>query len=129
MDVTDGTTASAPDTHTFKRSRSRLFEARFEWEPVDGGDVRQEGKAQRGLRREKLCGAQEEFTVHYGSRFAREFNHFFDGLRIPLAELMYNHTLVVFPGFHCLSDSGWAIIRSSRERPFSRGKCNLPAES
>ena len=43
-------------------------------------------------------------------RFAPEFNHFGDGLRVPPAKLPHYWVFILFLRFQLASDSGWALL-------------------
>src|SRR5579863_3977660 len=55
-------------------------------------------------------------------RFAPEFNHFGDGLGVPLAKFPDYWVFILFLRFQFESDSGWAVRNTSRARPSSRDK-------
>ncbi len=100
MFVTVGMTGSLPGSFTRRRKRERSFdrkqlviqlEARLEGETVDRGQVRKKCEAQRRLGNEIFGRSHELARGDYDSRFAPEFNHFGDGLLVPVLELLQSY--------------------------------------
>src|ERR1700722_2295315 len=100
------------------------LEARLHREAIQNRNVGKERKSHRRFAREISRDAQQMLLWHDDGRFASEFDHFGDGLRVPTLELLYDRIFADFLRVHYASDSGRAFTDPTRARPFSRYKYN-----
>jgi hypothetical protein len=82
------------------------LEARLERKLVHGGDVGKKCELQRAVVHKEFRGAAKVFARDYDRRFASKFNHFGDGLRVPLLQPLDKRILLRFRRIHCDFVSG-----------------------
>ena len=86
------------------------FETRFQRKSVNGRKIGKKRKAYGGLRQQEFSYSPEFFFRDDHRRFAPEFNHFGDGLGVPLAKFLDYWVFILFLRFQLASDSGWALL-------------------
>ena len=88
--ITPGETNFQPQALAALKTKQMViyFEARLEREAIDRGNIGKERKRRRRLGRQILSDSLDVLFRDDYSRFAFRFDHFGDGLRVPIPEFL-----------------------------------------